>query len=88
MAFTMSGESETSGEVLGFQFGEVIENLFLRHSSGEVFEYIFHCDAHSPDARLSAALVWGNSDSIMKVHRGKIIGFECFGEDSFVDLDP
>lgn len=74
MAFTMSGESEASGEVLRFQFREVFENLFLRHAAGEVFEDIFHRDAHAPDARLAAALIRGDCDSIMKIHGGKILG--------------
>lgn len=85
MAFAMSGKSEASVEILGFQFREIFENLFLRHSPGEVFKYIFHRDAHSPDARLATALIRRDCDSVMKVHGCKIIGFVDFGEDSFVD---
>jgi hypothetical protein len=79
----MGGESEASGEVLGFQFREVFENLLLRHSSCEVFENIFHSDAHAADARLVAALVRGDRNAIMKVHGENLVGFRGGGEDSF-----
>jgi hypothetical protein len=46
--------------------------LFLGHTTGEVFEYVFHCDTHSPDAGLAAAPVRRDRDSIMKVHRGSL----------------
>jgi len=80
----MGGESEAGGEVLGFEFREVFEDLFLGHTTGEVFEYVFHRDTHSPDAGLAAALVRVNCDAIMKVHRRKVVGYWVFGEDSFV----
>ena len=78
MAFPMGGEGEASGEVLGFQFREVFEDLFLGHATGKVFEYVFHRDTHSPDAGLAAALVRANGDAIMKVHGRKIalVGWE------------
>ena len=85
MAFTMSGEGEASGEVLRFQFREVFENLFLRHSPGEVFEDIFHRDAHAPDAWLSAALVRRDRNALMKVHGVNVVRYGGFGEDSFCD---
>ena len=81
----MSGESEASGEVLRFQFREVIENLFLRHSAGEIFEDIFHRDAHAPDARLSTALVRRYRNALIKVHGVNVVGYGGFGEDSFCD---
>jgi hypothetical protein len=47
------------------------------------FEYVFHRDAHSPDAGLAAAPIRGNRDSIMKVHEGTTTGFLVLGEYSF-----
>jgi len=79
----MGGEGEAGGEVLGFQFREVFEDLFLGHTTGEVFEYVFHRDAHSPDAGLAAAPVRRDRDSIMKIHGGMITGFSMFGEYCF-----
>ena len=84
MAFPMGGEGEASGEILGFQFRKVFDDLFLGHATGKVFEYIFHRDTHSPDTGLAAALVRGNRDSFMKVHGENIEGFWGFCEDSFV----
>ena len=62
MTFPMGCVGEAGGEVFGFQFWEVFEDLFLGHSSGKIFEYVFHRDAHSPDAGLAAAHVGSNSD--------------------------
>ena len=68
----MGGEGEAGGEVFGFQFREVFEDLLLGHTTGEVFEYVFHCNSHSPDAGLAAAPVRRDRDSIMEVHRGSL----------------
>ena len=69
---------EASGEVLGFQFREVFENLFLGHATGKVFENVFHRDTHSPDAGLAAAHVRVKGDAIMKIHGRKLalVGWE------------
>ncbi len=80
----MGGEGETGSEVLGFQFREILKDLFLGHSACEIFEYVFHRDTHATDAGLAAAHVRVKGDAVMKVHGEIVVGFWGFGEDSFV----
>ena len=54
-SFTRSSELEYGLDVIGRQFGKLLEYLFTCHAPGQVLEHVVDGDARASDARLAGA---------------------------------
>jgi hypothetical protein len=55
-------------DVVRFKVGEVAQDVVLRGTAREAFEDVSHPNAHTPDARATAALVGLDRDALKELH--------------------
>lgn len=68
--FTVCGISQAGLNVLDSQVGEILQDLLLCHSGGEVLEYVVYGYAHPSNAGLTAAFPRFNGDDVSIIHGG------------------
>ena len=54
-SLTRSSELKHGLDVIGGQFGKLLEYLFICHAPGQVLEHVLDGDARTSDARLAGA---------------------------------
>jgi len=73
MMLTVCGEREGGLDVLGGEFGELLENLAGAHPRGEPAQHVIDRNAHMPDARLPSPLSGLDRDALVSIlHGGKL----------------
>ena len=60
--------SQARADVLLRQLGKVLDDFLMAHAAGQPAEHIRDRDAHSPDARLAAALARLHRDEVLVIH--------------------
>ena len=62
------GEQKCSSDIVFFEFGEFVDNLFFRHAGGEVFQNLVNRDTGIMDAGFSRSLSGRDSNPFLVLH--------------------
>ena len=67
-AFTIGRESQASSDVIGFEVGEIADDLLGRHAASEIVKHVVNGDPQIANTRLPATLARLNGDTISVSH--------------------
>lgn len=68
MVQSVAGVEERSPDILGFQVGQFLQDLFCRKTCSQQIQYVRHANPHVTNTRLAAALLGIEADPIEVIH--------------------
>lgn len=86
MLFPIGGISQAGANIIYSEIRKFLQDFFLRHSGGQIFEHIIYSNPHAANARLASPLTRFDGDDVLIIHVLIVRLRDLIGKQQIADL--